>query len=407
MCKESMKCKTCTKKCLARKDPLHCSLCGGIFHPKCIDLTPHDVSQMSTNRTLLNWYCLTCTAEALPFMNNVNTDFMIEGTQSVTNISPRARINCNTCGKLGNISKMLVCWICDHYSHAKCSAGDLGCKCCMRESYPGYNVTPRSLHAVYGHQANSATFNPYHRTHDSNYIGNRSDDDVDFNPWENCSDILDSCKYYEPRQIHASKSYELKVQSLNIRSLHSAMSSLRDSIEQYTKFDILCFNETNCIAENLAFKGKELELEGFHAPFIQAPARESGRGGGLAVYVNKNLCDLSDIQIKDELSSRDDAKSGEFQVIEITHKNHKNTILCNMYRSPSGNLASFIEKLECTLKGLARHSNKNIFFLGDSNINLLEYGKMIKLLDMLTFFQNMDLPRQFRDQHVLQVTALP
>jgi hypothetical protein len=244
----------------------------------------------------------------------------------------------------------------------------------MRESYPGYNVTPRSLHAVYGHQAKSATYNPYHRNHDSNYIGNRSDDDVDFDPWENCSDILDSCKYYEPRQIHASKSYELKVQSLNIRSLHSAMSSLKDSIEQYTKFDILCFNETNCIAENLAFKGKELELEGFHPPFIQAPARESGRGGGLEVYVNKNLCDLSDIQIKVELSFRDNAKSGEFQVIEITYKNHKNTILCNMYRSPSGNLASFL-LVGMHTEGLARHNNKNIFFLGDSNINLLEYEK--------------------------------
>ena len=152
------------------------------------------------------------------------------------------------------------------------------------------------------------------------------------------------------------------------------MTSLRDSIEQYTKFDILCFNETNCLTENLAFQGKELELEGFHPPFIQAPARESGRGGGLAIYVNRNLCDLSDIQVKIDLCSRDDANSGEFQVIEITHNNHKNTKLCNMYRSPSGHLASFTEKLECTLKGLARHSNKNIFFLGDSNINLLEYG---------------------------------
>ena len=50
-----------------------------------------------------------------------------------------------------------------------------------------------------------------------------------------------------------------------------------------------------------------------------------------------------------------------------------------------GHFASFTEKLECTLKGLARHSNKNIFFLGDSNINLLEYGhneKVTKYVDL-------------------------
>ena len=52
---------------------------------------------------------------------------------------------------------------------------------------------------------------------------------------------------------------------------------------------MLCFNETNCNPENLPFGGTELGLENFHRPFFQSPARSSNRGGGLAIYVNKNL----------------------------------------------------------------------------------------------------------------------
>ena len=154
----------------------------------------------------------------------------------------------------------------------------------------------------------------------------------------------------------------IEVFSLNIRSLHKNITDIRENLQQYNKFDVLCINECNCNAENLPFQGSELELEGFHPPFLQAPARASNRGGGLAIYVNKNFCELSDIQVKSDMSYRDDANTGEFQVIEIAINGHKNAILCNFYRSPSGNVQNFIDKLESVLQQLARHRNKNIMF---------------------------------------------
>jgi hypothetical protein len=61
---------------------------------------------------------------------------------------------------------------------------DADCRGCARELYPGYDVTPRSLHAVCGRQENSATFNPYHRKDYLNYVGNRVDDDEHISPWK-------------------------------------------------------------------------------------------------------------------------------------------------------------------------------------------------------------------------------
>ena len=376
------KCNTCSMKCLNHKTIISCSLCSRKYHPKCVKLVPNDVNDMVASNFVQYWTCPTCTSEIFPQQTITYT------TQSQKHTKPstkNAREICKTCCKLGNKLQMINCWLCGCHSHKnKCSAGTLGCKSCLRDTYPGYDVTMQQLNSVYG--VNNIRFNPYRDDHESNYIGDRIDTDVDFNPWETCSSILNNCNYYEACDMKPSKAYELKVYSLNIRSLNSKVTDIRENIQEYTKYDILSFNETNCNPENLPFKGSELELEGFHPPFLQAPARASDRGGGLAIYINKNLCELSEIQVKTDISYRSDEKIGEIQVIEITFSNHKNSIICNFYRSPNGNLNSFIEKLENVLQQLARHRNKNITLLGDSNINLLDYGRIenvTKYVDLL------------------------
>ena len=45
-----------------------------------------------------------------------------------------------------------------------------------------------------------------------------------------------------------------------------------------------------------------------------------------------------------------------------------------MYRSPSGDVNSFITELETRLQGLRSHKNKMIVFVSDSNIDLLKFG---------------------------------
>ena len=96
--------------------------------------------------------------------------------------------------------------------------------------------------------------------------------------WSTCSDLLERCKYYEFNNINSTRPSELKILSLNIRSLNNKISSIRDELQNYAKFDILCFNETCCSIDCLPFGGNELELEPFYPPIMQSPSRQSNRG---------------------------------------------------------------------------------------------------------------------------------
>ena len=245
MCRNDLKCSACTKKCLARKGILHCSLCSKMYHPKCVNLLPSDVNQLITSNLLVHWTCYTCTHDIFPLLNDIN-DHSSNRTNCVKRVCNVSREKCKTCNKLGNRQKMLACWICDSYSHVRCSAENMGCKSCLRKIYPGYDVTPKQLHSIYGH--NNAKFNPFSGDHESNYIGDSNDADEDFNPWDHCSNILNNCKYYEPSKLNHSKAYELKVYSLNIRSLNNAISNLRDDIEQLAKFDSTCLGLNTCMS---------------------------------------------------------------------------------------------------------------------------------------------------------------
>ena len=162
--------------------------------------------------------------------------------------------------------------------------------------------------------------------------------------------------------MHTSRSYELRVLSLNIRSLKDKIPKIRENVDEYSKFDVLCFNEINCDPQKLAFGGTELALDGFHPPFRQPPARSSNKGGGLTIYVNKNLTTEVNCKIMSELSCNTDPNKGEFLFLEIKTK-YKTIIVCNMYRSPSGDVNSFISELDTRLQALQSRKNKLIIFV--------------------------------------------
>ena len=380
-------CGVCSKKIAAHKVKLRCNLCTHNHHTRCVGLTPSDVTKLAAIQTRKHWTCPTCTKDIFPLHSEKlksNTTTTMHRTTSITN----SRENCYTCNKLGNKSKMKACWICGSNSHVKCSAGDLGCKKCLKNTYAGCDTTSRDLYSLYG--INNIVFNPYRKDHESYYIGEidiLDNDNLEHAGWEACSNLLNSCKYYEPQEILASRDNELKVYSLNIRSLYNKISDIRENIAHYSKFDILCFNETNCDPLNLPFSGTELEIENFHQPILQSPARSSNKGGGLAIFVKKTLCAFSDIETKTDLSNNRDPLHGEFQTIEISLKNRKNVIVCNMYRSPSGSLPQFMDKLNDTLHRLARHRSKHILFVSDSNVDLLKYDHFeasTRLVDCFT-----------------------
>ena len=84
----------------------------------------------------------------------------------------------------------------------------------------------------------------------------------------------------------------------------------------------------------------------------------------MAIYASKSL----NVFKRTDLSITDD----EFETVwvEINNTKVKNILCCCAYRHPSFNPVRFKEHIESILSKLARE-NKNIFIMGDFNINLL------------------------------------
>ena len=131
----------------------------------------------------------------------------------------------------------------------------------------------------------------------------------------------------------------------------------------------------------------DIILENFHEPILQDPIRKTGRGGGLALYINKKVCDQEQIEFFRPKFEGDGDPNGEFQFVKIhdCKKSNKTKLFVNVYRSPSRNVDNFVELLDNVLRSLDRHSRKHIVFTGDFNVDLVKYEHDIhEFLNFLT-----------------------
>jgi ribosomal protein S18 len=232
---------------------------------------------------------------------------------------------------------------------------------------------------------NNTIHNPYDSAHYTQQIGDLIENEEEHNSaWGEISDLLVKCKYKQQKHITRAKNNELVVLSLNIRSLAKNIHTIKEDIELYQKFDILCFNETNCIVDKLPNGLDDLLLDGFHDPLVKAPIRTTGKGGGLAIYINTDVCDFDDIE---QFEPNPDPSSlhCEFQFIKINRcKGSNNTVIIgNVYRSPSRNPDEFNTTLDATLNRLKRHSKKHVLIVGDFNIDLIQHDKNINSQNLI------------------------
>ena len=145
---------------------------------------------------------------------------------------------------------------------------------------PGYHTSSYELDNDYS-RLNNLTYNPYDRSHFTNVIGDSiTNEDHHNSMWNEISEFLVHCQYKEQKHVQTATQSQLKVFTMNIRSLAKQISHLREEITQYSKYDILCLNETNCVFDKLPNGINDVLLDGFHEPFLQDPIRKSGRGGG-------------------------------------------------------------------------------------------------------------------------------
>ena len=239
---------------------------------------------------------------------------------------------------------------------------------------------------------NTAIFNPYSKASLINSIGDEiAQLEQNSEYWNDLSEFLQRCEYKQQTHVKPSKSNELKVFSLNVRSLQKNISHFREEIDTYRKYDVLSLNETNCTLSKLPNGIHDLILEDFYEPIVQDPARKkSGRGGGLAIYINKRVCDPEQIESFRPKYDSEGETIGEFQFVKIHRCKgyNKTKLIANVYRSPaSRNVDKFTGLLDKVLRSLDRHSRKQIVFTGDFNIDLIKYEKDLASQNLIDIFE--------------------
>ena len=360
-------CSICTHKIIKHKPSLFCNVCDTISHYVCNKLTKSDAIYIIKNSQ--NWTCISCNTKLFP----IGLLPQQEAKSTLHNTS-KPKIKCASCTKLLGPQQSTCLW-CSKPCHTRCIKGSLGCTACASEIIPGYYYSNIALSATNYTNFDNKIYNPFDYTDIQNDTQPTDSDVAEAAFWEDASDCLLNCNYRLHKSISPTNKFDLKIMSLNVRSLKKHITEIHDEIDQYTKFDILCFIETSCDPDKSPGGVRDFELKGFHPPEFQKPSRTSCKGGGLVIYVNENLCNHDDYHIIDHLSSNNVTSQGEFLFIEIKIcKNiNRKCIIGATYRSPSSLPTNYIETLKSKLQSLDRHKNKPIVILGDTNVDLLQF----------------------------------
>ena len=368
-------CKKCSVRIPKNHPKPYCILCNEHKHFPCQKLSKTDAKLLVA--TDHSWICNDCRFEILPV-----------GAADLPVRISKFKIKCTCCDRYSYAQpNTRTCHWCDNIVHAKCFKQQLGCLECCRDMIPGFDANRYELFENnYNDQSNNVHFNPYDPSHVLNQIGDILDDAEHGNSiWNDASDLLYKCKYKQLKHFRPSNGTELQILSLNIQSLSNKIPVLRENITDYQNFDILCFSETNLIFSKLPNGMSDVVLDGFHDPIIQTPVRRSGRGGGLVIYVNKRVCDQHNIE---EFNPNPDPAngSGEFLFIKL-HKSlgtNRTLIVGNVYRSPAlKNCARFNILFESVISNLHRHASKQVFIVGDFNIDLIHHDSDIQCQNLI------------------------
>ena len=111
--------------------------------------------------------------------------------------------------------------------------------------------------------------------------------------------------------------------------------------------------------------------------------RAEKNGGGACLYIKDDL----EFKFRFDLSG---SNSGyEIVFVEITNLSKKIIVGC-VYRAPSYDSVSFVENLEHQLQILSRE-NKEIYLMGDFNINLMNYDTDRSVKDFVDFMYSFGL----------------
>ena len=224
----------------------------------------------------------------------------------------------------------------------------------------------------------------------------------------NNQDLIDhNSKYYSPDDFNRSLSLNpefthpgsntylnnhFSLLHVNARSLNKnfdALELLIMSINQFP-FSVIGITETWLHSNSPSI----FQLQNYN--FIRAD-RVHGKGGGVGMYINKQL----------RFKTRPDIhiEGAEDIFIEVINNKEKNIIIGTIYRPPHNDMDNFSGSLDATLHTVLQE-NKIVYLMGDYNIDLLgssQYNtRFINALQSNGFYPHINQPtRIFNESHTL------
>ena len=172
---------------------------------------------------------------------------------------------------------------------------------------------------------------------------------------------------------------QLSILHTNIRSISLHRDELVNlCIQTQRSFDVIGISETWNSALNEIIV--DIDINGYK----RYDTGSISQNGGVGLYVKTSLAS----------SSRDDLNftcaGFETTWVEVQNKNTKNFLFCCIYRHPRSEIKTLILHLHKIIPQLI---NKQVFIMGDFNINLLDYSSHTPTYDFInTFLSNNFVP---------------
>ena len=172
---------------------------------------------------------------------------------------------------------------------------------------------------------------------------------------------------------------QLSILHTNIRSISLHRDELVNlCIQTQRSFDVIGISETWNSALNEIIV--DIDINGYK----RYDTGSISQNGGVGFYVKTSLAS----------SSRDDLNftcaGFETTWVEVQNKNTKNFLFCCIYRHPRSEINTLILHLHKIIPQLI---NKQVFIMGDFNINLLDYSSHTPTYDFInTFLSNNFVP---------------
>ena len=197
---------------------------------------------------------------------------------------------------------------------------------------------------------------------------------------EQMPQIINS-RYYTIPELAAinSNAKQLSILHTNIRSISLHRDEIVHLCARTQKpFDVIGVSETwNSVQSEIV---ADIDINGYK----RYETTSLSQNGGVGIYVKTSLSSSK----RDDLTIKCDGF--ETVWIEVKNRSTKNFLFCCLYRHPRSDINTLILHFNTILPQL---TNKQVFIMGDFNINSLNYDSHTPTFDFMnTLFSNNFLP---------------